>query len=479
MPTKRNGTAQQRAAIYLRQSQDRSGEQLGIDRQRDECHRLIEARGWAMVSEYVDNDVSATSHKPRPQFDAMMAAVDRGQVDVIVARHLDRLLRRLAELEHVLERCRAAGVAIVTAADSVDTSTDGGRLVARLLSSVAQGEVERKSARQRSQALQAAAAGRWVGGRRPFGYDADGVTVREDEAKLVRQGYADIFSGESLAEVARRWQAAGYITPQGREWTRASVRDVLINPRNAALRRHRPGEDRVAMRRDPEIGIVGAAQWPPLVDEPTWRAAARLIADPSKRRGPNRAVGLLTGVAVCAVCEGPVRRGAARAGIGAYKCADGHVARRSAPIDAYVEATIVEVLKRPDAADLWTPERPDAADLMAKADVLRRRLDDVEQDYLDGLTPRAKYHEQRRRIEGNLADIETKIAAAGQHSPLSIVASADADAAWAELSTAQKRTIIAALCVVVLHPSGQGARKFDPGTVTFRTQCKLSHIVEV
>ena len=40
-------------------------------------------------------------------------------------------------------------------------------------------------------------------------YDADGVTVREDEAKLVRQGYADIFSGESLAEVARRWQAAG------------------------------------------------------------------------------------------------------------------------------------------------------------------------------------------------------------------------------------------------------------------------------
>ena len=66
-----------------------------------------------------------------------------------------------------------------------------------------------------------------------------------------------------------------------------------------------------------------------------------------------------------------------------------------------------------------------------------------------------------------------------QHTPLSIVASADAEAAWAELSTAQKLTIIAALCVVVLHPSGQGARKFDPGTVTFRTQCKLSHFVEV
>ena len=127
-----------------------------MDRQRDECHRLIEARGWAMVSECpYDNDVSATSHKPRPQFNAMMAAVDRGQVDVIVARHLDRLLRRLAELEHVLERCRAAGVAIVTAADSVDTSTDGGRR-SRVLSSVAQGEVPNSERRASAGAAGAA-----------------------------------------------------------------------------------------------------------------------------------------------------------------------------------------------------------------------------------------------------------------------------------------------------------------------------------
>jgi DNA invertase Pin-like site-specific DNA recombinase len=85
-----------RVAIYLRQSQDRTGEQLGIDRQR-------------------------------------------------------------------LERCQKTGTAIVTAADGVDTSTDGGRLVARILSSVAQGEVERKAARQQSAAQQAAKQGRGSG----------------------------------------------------------------------------------------------------------------------------------------------------------------------------------------------------------------------------------------------------------------------------------------------------------------------------
>src|SRR5436190_17904798 len=113
-----------RAAIYLRQSQDRAGDGLGVDRQRDDVLRLVKARGWTVAGEFVDNDVSALSRKPRPQFSAMMAAVDRGEFDVIVARHMDRLLRRLAELEQVLERCQATKTAIVTAADGVDTSSD-------------------------------------------------------------------------------------------------------------------------------------------------------------------------------------------------------------------------------------------------------------------------------------------------------------------------------------------------------------------
>ena len=69
--------ADMRAAIYLRQSQDRTGEQLGIDRQREDCMKLISARGWTLAADpFVDNDVSATSRKPRPQFNAMMNALN-------------------------------------------------------------------------------------------------------------------------------------------------------------------------------------------------------------------------------------------------------------------------------------------------------------------------------------------------------------------------------------------------------------------
>lgn len=207
--------------------------------------------------------------------------VDAREFDVIAARHMDRLLRRLAELESVLERCRKTGTAIVTAADGVDASSDGGRLVARILSSVAQGEVERKSARQRSAVAQAAKQGRWCGGRRAFGYEPDGVTVHEDEAVIIKQGYADVLAGESLSEIARRWNAAGFTTGQGKPWSRYAVKDVLTNPRNAGLRRHRSPEDRANIRQNPELGIL--LRWR---DRESSRVALRAII--SKLIGDKR-----------------------------------------------------------------------------------------------------------------------------------------------------------------------------------------------
>ena len=458
-----------RAAIYLRQSQDRNGDGLGVDRQREDVRRLIEARGWAVAAEFVDNDVSALSRKPRPEFVKMMAGVDAGEYDVIVARHMDRLLRRLAEFESVLERCQASKTAIVTVADGVDTSTDGGRLVARILSSVAQGEVERKSARQRSAAIQAAQQGRWVGGRRAFGFEADGVTVREDEAALIKQGYADVLAGESLAEVARRWNAAGSITSRGREWKRHAVKDVLTNPRHAGLRRYRAQEDRRAIRQNPELGITGAAEWSAIIDEPTWRATVRILCDPDRRRAPLSGKGLLTGLAVCGICSETVHRGGAANGKPMYRCSSGrHVSRMSEPVDEYVIEVTLNRLQQPDAAMLWSAELPDADAFMAEADTLRRRRDDIALDYADGVMDRQQFRAANERVLTRLAEVEAQIAAAGSASPLAIVAAEDIRATWDGLSTAQRRGIIAALMTPVLHLPGRGTRTFRPETVEIR-----------
>ena len=57
-----------RTCLYLRISTDKSGDGLGIERQREDCRKLAEQRGWTVVQEIVENNTSATSG-PRPGFD--------------------------------------------------------------------------------------------------------------------------------------------------------------------------------------------------------------------------------------------------------------------------------------------------------------------------------------------------------------------------------------------------------------------------
>jgi DNA invertase Pin-like site-specific DNA recombinase len=87
------------AAIYARISSDQDGTGLGVARQVKECRALAESRGWTVVEEFVDNDISAYSGKTRPQYQRMLTAMRDGRVTAVIVYHLDRLTRRPKELE--------------------------------------------------------------------------------------------------------------------------------------------------------------------------------------------------------------------------------------------------------------------------------------------------------------------------------------------------------------------------------------------
>jgi predicted site-specific integrase-resolvase len=103
-----------RAAVYCRISDDRRGLGLGVARQRQDCTELADRHGWQITAVYVDNDVSAYSGKPRPQYAQLMQAVAAGAVEVIVAWDPDRLHRSPAELEAFIVAVERAGVDVVT-----------------------------------------------------------------------------------------------------------------------------------------------------------------------------------------------------------------------------------------------------------------------------------------------------------------------------------------------------------------------------
>ena len=55
-----------RAAIYARISYDPDARAVGVDRQREDCLDLAASRGWTVVAEYIDNNVSASKSRGKP-----------------------------------------------------------------------------------------------------------------------------------------------------------------------------------------------------------------------------------------------------------------------------------------------------------------------------------------------------------------------------------------------------------------------------
>ena len=191
------------AVIYARISSDPGHEGLGVQRQLQDCRKLAVSRGWDIADEYVDNDISGFTGKWRPEYERMLNDIAEKRIDRVIVWHLDRLTRRPIELERAIEVCTAAGVDISTVTGDVGLGNDAGLLVARVISAVAAAESGRKSARLRRAMQQQAEMGKPNGGAaRPFGYEQDKVTVRETEARVIRQLVKRYIAGESMGTAA-------------------------------------------------------------------------------------------------------------------------------------------------------------------------------------------------------------------------------------------------------------------------------------
>src|SRR5215207_11616141 len=204
-----------RTALYLRVSLDKSGDGLGIERQREDCRKLAEQRGWTVVYEIEENNTSA-SFGPRPGFEQLLHLMERRQVAAVIVWHVDRLLRKMTDLERVIELVERTGIRLVTVSGDISLDTDMGRMVGRIMASVARAEVERKSARQRRAAIQKAQAGKPHGSKRAYGYEADLVTLNESEAAVISEMARRVIAGNSFKEVAFWANAQGYRTTTGK-----------------------------------------------------------------------------------------------------------------------------------------------------------------------------------------------------------------------------------------------------------------------
>jgi len=456
-----------RAAVYCRISRDLTGGNAGVDRQRAACLKLAVDRGWTVDPKhvYVENDTSATRGK-RPGYQKMMQAAESGAVDVIIAWHVDRLTRKLTELEHLITLSERTGVKVATVSGDLDLTTDSGRLVGRILASVARGEVERKGARQRAANAQRADQGR-PPSTRAYGYGADGTLIPE-EAAVVRTMFEKFTAGATLTSIRTALNREGVLNSRRRPWGPTGVRGILLNPRYAG-ECWRNGE------------YVCPGEWEALVDPDTFAAAGARLRDPIRLRGHEGSARkhLGGGLYRCGICNDgtPMKSAQSRYTLTdgtvckfrAYLChTSKHLHRKADPIDEVVAAAITARLRSADVLDLMTDDRDVAAvrELRTEANGLRARSDSLAAELADGLLTARQVHVASQRITARLADVEAKLAAHGQRSALAALAGAsDPGAAWVALDVVQRAAVVDTLATITVLPGARGRAAFAPESV--------------
>ena len=223
-------------AIYARISLDRTGEALGVQRQIEACRARCQELGWPGPKVYSDNDISARSGRRRPGFEQLLVDIESGYVDGLVSWHLDRLLRRVVDLERVLdaiESQRQVIPVVFIQAGEIDLTTPSGRLLARILAAVAANEGDIKSARLTAQRAQAAQSG-LAHGALGYGYD-DEQRIILAESEIIREVAHRIIDGDTLYSIATDLNARGVPTPGSGQWDARRVARALEHDERVAL----------------------------------------------------------------------------------------------------------------------------------------------------------------------------------------------------------------------------------------------------
>ncbi len=460
-------------------SKDKTGAGMGIARQERDCRELAERLGWTVVEVFADNDLSAFSGRPRPQYQAMVEAIKAGGVDALICWHEDRLHRSPRELEDFIDVCEPARVpTMFVQSGELDLTTASGRLTARIRGAVARQESEHKSERHKRAQLQAAEQGRWRGGAKPYGWDVahDGTaTLNAVEAAVIREATAAILAGRTVGSVVATLNRDGMTTRAGKPFTYATLRNMIRRPINAGLSTLH-GQ------------VMGPSIWPPIVTEDAWRGACAVLEERRSKRPirSNRARWLASNIAVCGKdgCGAPMRISVSQNGHGGhrsvYRCgaaldrqfgkdagSRGHVSRDAAAVDEVVAEFVLSALESED----WdwhelakTAEPDQGGELRQAAEAARARLAEIADMYAAGRISFEKWSSLDERVSAQLVEIESRMARVIQASALADFVGKDPRTVWEDLDVDRRRAVIREVATVTILPTARG-KDFDPASV--------------
>ena len=234
-----------RVCAYCRVSTDNDAQLSSFELQQQHYQQLVGNHpNWDLRHIYADEGISGTSLKNRDDFNAMIAACERGEYDLIVTKSVSRFARNLVDCISLVRKLkrRTPPVGVFFETDNLNTLSEESELMISFLATFAQEESVKKSESMNWSLQQRFKSGRLLtpellGYERPK--DAAGHYIKygrlqivESEAKVVRFIFDAFLAGKSPREIAQLLTDIECPTKTGMEqWSEGSISYILRNER--------------------------------------------------------------------------------------------------------------------------------------------------------------------------------------------------------------------------------------------------------
>jgi site-specific DNA recombinase len=444
------------------------GDTTKVDDQEKICRKILPANAVVAPHHvFKDNSKSAWRRdRRRPAWEAMLATIEQGELDVLIVYHGDRLVRQPRDLEDLLDISQSRGIRLLSPTGQYNLDDIDHQMMLRWIAARAKNEIDHLSRRlkdghrRRRERGLVRSGGR---GGRAYGFEPDNLTLKRDEVALIRECASRLLAGEGAGEIGRDWDARGLTTVTGTGWGHGTIKKMMMRPRLAGLMPD--GESRAA--------------WAPVLDDDVdkarekWEAVCAILEGRAAAFSytTNARTHLLSNIAVCGSCGQPVgirhhSKGKQLIGYGCISkgCYKAH--RAQVYLDGYVIGHVLELLN--DPGFMKEIGRPDDPGLAAEISTLQARKAEVE-GQLKALVdhPNLKPDLLLSALAGfdeRIKEKQAKIALSARRRLL-LEHAGLAEEEWDGLALSTRRALIQASYRIVIWPVSKKGPGFDPSTI--------------
>lgn len=397
------------AGIYIRVStEDQAREGFSLPEQEKRLRAMCEYKGYTIYKVYKDAGISAKTGNKRPAFEELKEDIKKKKVNTIVVLKLDRLTRSVYDMENIMKFLEENNAYLDCANDDINTTNANGRMVARLLTTVSQNEIERTSERTKIGLAGAIKEGN-IPHRAPFGYKHENKKLipditTKDQIIRIFQLYHEGNSYQTISNLYNKEKVFGKTN-----WSDGTILKILENEIYK-------GDFVHGKRTSSPTYYENVVE--PLVSKELWEECQAQKKKNSRNYKRDKEYLFLQKLK-CPNCERILGGNATRKKNGTvyyyYQCHDCKISIKETEIEENVKILLADILEYDNVVNefflpvLKSKINNPKEELEKELKNLNNKKDRIKKGYIDSLFTEQEFKEETEIIEEQIEHINSKL----------------------------------------------------------------------